>query len=166
VIAQQALVRSRPKQPVHSIRRTDHPKSSAVPAPEQSAPAPPRVVYENGLLTIVAENAPLEEILEQLRVSTGAAVATPGPLSQRVTAHLGPAPAAQVVSDLLHDLGFNYVIVGAPMQSILLAPRSAAPAAPSVPDPAAAARAEALRQQAILKAAQTGGDEGVDDKDH
>lgn len=73
VIAQQALVRSRPKQPVRSIRRTEHPKSSAVPGPEQRAPAAPPVVYENGLLTIVAEDATLAEILEQVRLRTGAA---------------------------------------------------------------------------------------------
>lgn len=80
---------------------------------DQLPAAPPTVTYQNGLLTIAAQNATLDEILREVRKSTGASIdIPPGAASGRVVAQLGPGGPRDVLALLLNGTSFNYVMVG------------------------------------------------------
>ena len=69
-----------------------HPKVTAVLVwpPEQLLPPPLIVVtYQEGALSVTAEDATLREVFERLNESTGAAVDAPA-MEERVDVHLGP----------------------------------------------------------------------------
>jgi hypothetical protein len=73
----------------------------------------PIVAYENGLLTIVAENVPLSEVMTALHNVMGTEIELPaGASDDRVWARLGPGPARKVLSDLLSNTDLNYIIQG------------------------------------------------------
>jgi hypothetical protein len=79
----------------------------------QSAPKPPEVTYEDGELTIIAENSLLSDILSALHSLMGAQIDLPASASgERIWVRLGPGPARKVVSDLLSNTELNYVIQG------------------------------------------------------
>lgn len=155
----------------HKVHKS---KPNAAPAPEptssQPAPAPSAVVsYQNGLLTITAENARLSDVIDRVRNSTGAVVEAP-PLNELVTVNLAPQPPAQVIAALLEGRHVNYVIVGGVVDStairaIQVMPEIAAGPEPAPPPPSVSAEAvDAETTAAMAKAlfiAQTGGDEGV-----
>jgi hypothetical protein len=83
-------------------------------SPEQMPPAPPQVTYQNGLLTIVATNSTLSDILHSVATRTGATVDAPPHLTgERVAAHIGPGTPRAVLSDLLTGPRFDYILVGA-----------------------------------------------------
>ncbi len=83
------------------------------------APVPPQVSFQNGLLTIVAPNSTLADVLRAVRKQTGAEIEIP-PASDRVVTHLGPGPVREVMADLLNGSRFNYVLLGSPADSSLL----------------------------------------------
>jgi len=103
--------------------------------PEQMPPSPPQVTYGNGLLTIVASNSTLSDILQAVAARTGATLDAPGNLTaQRVAVRLGPAPPLDVVADLL--AGLDYIVVGASndpeaIRKIILSPNTSS----SLPEP-------------------------------
>src|SRR6202521_3884786 len=74
----------------------------------------PQVSYENGLLTIVAQNSTLGDILRGVRKHTSADIELPATASERVVTHLGPAPAREVMAELLNGSRFNYILLGSP----------------------------------------------------
>ena len=81
------------------------------PAAEQQLVAPPQVTYEDGRLTIIAENSLLSEVMKALHATLGADIDLPaGVADQHIWVHLGPGPARRVVRDLLDGTEFNYVI--------------------------------------------------------
>jgi len=104
--------------------------------PEQMPPSPPQVTYGNGLLTIVASNSTLSDILQAVAARTGATLDAPASLTgQRVAARLGPARPLDVVADLL--AGLDYIVVGASndpeaIRNIILSPSTSS----SLPEPA------------------------------
>jgi hypothetical protein len=78
-------------------------------APEAGKPA--QVTYDDGKLTILAENSTLSEVLFAVRAATGTNIDLPGGAApQRIWIKLGPGPARQVLRDLLDSTEFNYVI--------------------------------------------------------
>jgi len=77
------------------------------------APVAPQVSYQNGQLTIVAPNSTLGDILRAVRKQLGAEIEVPD-AKERVVTHLGPAPAAEVMAELLNGSRFNYVLLGSP----------------------------------------------------
>ena len=77
------------------------------------APVAPQVSYQNGQLTIIAPNSTLGDILRAVRKQTGAEIEVPD-AKERVVTHLGPAPAAEVMAELLNGSRFNYVLLGSP----------------------------------------------------
>lgn len=77
-----------------------------------SAPVPPSVTMEDGMLTIDAPNSTLSDVLSGVRKATGAAIEGASP-SERVAVRLGPGKPAQVISALLRGTPYNYVILGA-----------------------------------------------------
>jgi hypothetical protein len=111
-------------QPAHRV----HTKKKALPPPLPSGtqgPVPqvpldaipaiaPQVTYEGGLLTIVAPNSTLGDILRSVRKHTAAEIEVPATASERVVTRLGPAPAREVMAELLNGSRFNYILLGSP----------------------------------------------------
>jgi len=77
-------------------------------------PVAPQVNFQNGLLTIIAPNSSLGDILRAVRQQTGAEIDIPADAHERVVTRLGPGPARDVIADLLNGSRFNYVLVGSP----------------------------------------------------
>jgi hypothetical protein len=119
------------------------PTPAPPPTPEQMPASPPQVTFDNGQLTIVAQNSTLGDILRAVRTKTGAAVEVPGNATERVVAKIGPGPAREVLASLLNGSHFNYVMLGSPTKAdmvdrIILTSKSGAEptAAASNPPPA------------------------------
>jgi AMIN domain len=89
-----------------------------------------RVQFSKGLLEIHAHNATLSEVLFQVEKHTGAEIAIPaGTEQERVEVDSGPAPATQVLADLLNGSDLNFVVVGSPadpnvLRSVILTHRT------------------------------------------
>ena len=81
----------------------------------------PQVTYQNGQLTIVASNSTLGDILRAVRKHTSAEIDIPANATERVVTNLGPGPARVVVAQLLNGSRFNYVLLGSPQDSTVLA---------------------------------------------
>ena len=73
---------------------------------------PPQVSYQGGMLTIVAENSSMGDILREVHRSTGAAIDVPANANERVVTRIGPGPARDVLAELLNGSAFNYVMIG------------------------------------------------------
>jgi hypothetical protein len=90
----------------------------------------PQVTYEDGQLTVIAENSSLSEVMRALRSALGADIDLPaGVVDQHIWVHLGPGPARRVLRDLLDGTEFNYVMQASDsdpdgIRSVLLTPRS------------------------------------------
>jgi len=137
-----------PPEPVASALLSP-PPSPLPPNPEQLPPVAPQVIYRNGLLSIIAENCTLSDILHAVGARTGATVEAPPNLSgQRVAARLGPGAPRAVMADLL--TGLDYIVVGASndpdaIRSIIVsnsAPFSSGPSSAPPPPPPQPAPAE------------------------
>lgn len=81
---------------------------------DQIPASPAKVSYQDGLLSISAENSTLGEILRDVRKITGATIEIPqgSGASERVVTRLGPGAPRDVLSGLLNGSPFNYVILG------------------------------------------------------
>ena len=144
------------------VRKAKPKRVAAVPAPPPVAPL--HVSYENGLLSIAAQDASLRDILAQLHQRTGATIKAPADVDERITVELGPGTAVQVVAALLEETHFNYLIAGAvnqpgAVQSIQLTVKPSFVAA-EAPAPAPE-HDRPVAPQGSAKANLTGGDEGV-----
>jgi hypothetical protein len=72
-----------------------------------------RVQFSKGQLEIHAHNATLSEVLFQIQSQTGAEIAIPAGTEQEgVFVDAGPAPANQVLAELLNGSNLNFVLVG------------------------------------------------------
>jgi hypothetical protein len=103
------------KRPTKQEQPAPTPPPAPPPPPptlEQMPALPPKVRFSNGLLSIVAENSTLSDILRAVRTQTGAAVEIPPNATERVVTHLGPGPAREVLASLLNGSHFNYVMLG------------------------------------------------------
>lgn len=80
----------------------------------------PQVNYQDGLLTIVAPNSTLGDILRGVRKHTSADIEIPATANERVVTRLGPGPAREVVAELLNGSRFNYILLGSPENASLL----------------------------------------------
>ncbi len=118
-----AATAATPQPQPSSKTRAPHKKASPdppapqAPAPpptlEQSPPTPPQVTYNNGQLTIVAQNATLSQVLRSVQSLTGASIEMPsGASSERVVGQLGPGQPRDVLNALLNGTKFNYIILG------------------------------------------------------
>jgi hypothetical protein len=77
----------------------------------------PQVSYTGGMLTIVAPNSTLGDILRGVRKYTAADIDVPATATERVVTRLGPAPAPEVVAELLNGSHFNYILLGSPQNA-------------------------------------------------
>src|SRR5580692_12567800 len=80
----------------------------------------PQVSFQDGLLTIVAPNSTLGDILRGVRKHTSADIEIPPTASERVVTRLGPGPAREVIAELLNGSHFNYILLGSPDNANLL----------------------------------------------
>ncbi|HXZ81051.1 MAG TPA: AMIN domain-containing protein [Terriglobales bacterium] len=112
------------------------PAPSSQPAPEAAGaevsgitPQKPKVIFQNGLLTIDAENSTMADILYEVSSQTGAQVDMPMAEGafERVVAKLGPGNPRDVMTQLLQGSSFTYLIVESPtgLQKIILTPKTA-----------------------------------------
>ena len=84
----------------------------APPTLSQLPATPPQVSYQNGMLTIVAQNSTLGDILREVHRTTGASIEVPPNATERVVGRMGPGPATDVLASLLNGSSFNYVLLG------------------------------------------------------
>jgi hypothetical protein len=124
--------------------------------PLDSIPAvAPQVTYQNGLLTIVAPNSTLGDILRSVHKNTSAEIEIPSNATERVATHLGPAPAREVIADLLNGSRFNYVLLGSPADANALVRVVLVAKTPEVPSPKTAQAANKTPDaQAAMDAAE------------
>jgi hypothetical protein len=99
----------------------------------QQPAVPPQVTYQGGMLTIVAQNSVLGDILREVHRLTGAAIDVPPNATERVVTKIGPGPARDVLADLLNGSTFNYVMIGSAadastVASVMLTTKSNGPA--------------------------------------
>jgi len=97
--------------------------------PEQMPPVPPKVTYQNGLLSVEATNSTLSDVLNGIRAKAGIQIEGIQGAQDRVAAKLGPAPAGVVLTGLLHGSRFDYMILGRVdqpdiVQRVILTPAS------------------------------------------
>ncbi len=102
------------------------------PTLEQMPAVPPKVTYQYGLLTIVARNSVLSDVLQAVKAKTGANIDIPPGASERVVAQIGPGPARDVLAKLLNGTHFNYVMLGTAsnpnaVATLILTPSSGGP---------------------------------------
>lgn len=113
--------------PTPAVTTQASPQQSAFPTPavspepaisgaplsaEQQPTSPPQVAFNNGILTIIADNSSLGDILRAVHHQTGATVDMPGNATERVVGKFGPGPVRDVLSMLLNGSHFNYVLLG------------------------------------------------------
>jgi len=114
--------------------------------PSQMPSVPPRVSYQQGQLTVIAENSTLGDIFGAIRNATGIKIETQGgPSGDRVAAKIGPAPAKEVLLSLLQGSRYDYVMLGSvtdpeQVERVILTPKTAGatqtasvPAQPQMP---------------------------------
>ena len=101
----------------------------------------PDVSYQDGLLTIVAPNSTLGDILRGVRKHTSADIEIPATATERVVTRLGPAPAREVMAELLNGSRFNYILLGSPSDANALVRVVLVAKTPDTPSPADAAAA-------------------------
>jgi hypothetical protein len=108
------------------------------PANEKAVPA--TVTWDSQGLRIEAANSSLSQILQDVATATGTKVEGYD-ADQRVFGDFGPGPARDVLSQLLHGSGYNFVMIGEQGQGtprqLVLSSRHAGPATKDVkPSPA------------------------------
>jgi hypothetical protein len=110
------------KPPAALVEQPAPPQVPAPPPTTSQLPATaPQVSYGNGLLTVVANNSTLGDILNAVRSKTGASIDYPANQAQdRVVASYGPGPATQVLASLLNGSRFDYILLGSPGRPDLL----------------------------------------------
>ena len=111
------------KHPVKKEQPAPAPEPPPPPPPltlEQMPASPPKVSFRDGMLTIVAENSTLGDVLRAVRSQTGAAVEVPANATERVVSNLGPGPARDVLAALINGSHFNYVMLGSPTNPALV----------------------------------------------
>jgi hypothetical protein len=133
-------------------------------------PIAPQISYQDGLLTIVAPNSTLGDILRGVRKHTSADIEIPPTASERVVTRLGPAPAREVMAELLNGSRFNYILLGSPenantlVKVVLVAKTPEAPAAQAdgtAPPQAAATPAEAPQAEAAEETTDDSADQAA-----
>jgi hypothetical protein len=91
------------------------PATAVVDVPQTALPPAPAVTvsYENGMLRVHADKATLSQVLYEVHLRTGADIAIPaGAEQEKVSADLGPAPARDVLGELLNGSAYNFIFVG------------------------------------------------------
>lgn len=129
----------RPAATVPSAAASAEQQSTVPPTLANSPPQPPDVRFQNGLLSIHAENSTLADVLNDVRSKTGTQIQVPpGASTERVVVQQGPAPLRDALVALLQGSGFDYIILGSAqnpetVERVLLTPHVANSAAAMQP---------------------------------
>jgi hypothetical protein len=86
-----------------------------IPPMEQASPhrPVPQVAYADGKLQIAAQHVELGDILDAIRVHTGAVISAPLAITAKpVSIKLGPATLLDVMTDLFETAECNYIVLG------------------------------------------------------
>jgi hypothetical protein len=127
------------KKPVAQVQQQPQPAPvppPPPPTPEQLPAVPPKLTFQNGQLTIVAQNSTLGDILRDVHSKTGATIDVPGAAAERVVGQFGPGSPRDVLATLLNGSHFNYVMVGTPsspdsVAQVILTPKTGGETAPA-----------------------------------
>jgi hypothetical protein len=149
VVGQADTQNAPPPHRVHSKKKAavppPLPSGTQGPVPQVPLDAIPAVApdvhYQDGLLTIVAPNSTLGDILRGVRKHTSADIDIPATATERVVARLGPAPAREVMAELLNGSRFNYILLGSPADANALVRVVLVAKTPDTPPPGDAAAA-------------------------
>lgn len=123
------------QKPAGKKARSQRAEAARPPLPQELPPVAPTVTYRGGLLTIVAQNSTLQDILAGVRKATGATVDAPAASAgERVATHLGPGQPRDVLAALLNGSRFDYILLSSPenpggVRRLILSPRSGSGAA-------------------------------------
>jgi hypothetical protein len=124
-----------------------------LPAASPKLPAsPPRVSFQNGQLTVIAENSSLVDTLNAIRAATGIKIEGAGGGGDRIMAKIGPAPVRDVLLSLLEGSRYDFAILGAEADAqkidrLVLSPRMASGSTPATPVPTQPAQDDAGNAQ-------------------
>jgi hypothetical protein len=121
----------------------------------QRPPQRAQVTYADGVLSISADNASLNQILRQIASDTGMKI-TGGVADERVFGRYGPAEPAQILAALLDGTGSNMILVhreGEANAELILTPRQGGATPPS-PNSQAFDEKPAHRESPPIRAAQ------------
>jgi hypothetical protein len=89
------------------------PAQPVVLPPSQTPPSPPRISYAGGKLTVVANNATLDDVLTGVGKAIGAHMEGGGSQGvERVFGQFGPASPSQVLNTLLVGSRYDFILVG------------------------------------------------------
>lgn len=134
-------------QPVNAAQPPNQPQSNPVapvqgqgfigppvpipPTPEQMPPGAPKIVFQDGLLTVESINSRLSDILNAIHNKAGIQFEGLQSGSDRVAGKFGPARCGEVITSLLSGSRYDYVIVGVPenpalVQRVILNPSASA----------------------------------------
>jgi AMIN domain-containing protein len=124
-----------------SLVNTNYPTTGAhLSVPVAPPPRPALEVYfRRGLLSISSNKASLSEVLFAIHQQTGAEIAIPaGAEQEQVAAEIGPAPAPEVLSQLLNGSKFNFLILSSTsdprsLDRVILSSRPEGPMPPPPP---------------------------------
>src|SRR5262249_14810555 len=121
------------------------PASSTSDSSTQAQPL--TVTFSAGKLMISAQNCSLQQVLDAVRLQTGAVIEGPAFDSSRVTVQLGPDDPMKVIAGLLYASRFNYIIAAGPFthkpEKIVLSARNSVPMNRPEPPPVIAQSAPA-----------------------
>jgi hypothetical protein len=169
-----ALADTETAHPAHKVKKqalAPLPSGTQGPVPQvplDAIPAvAPQVSYQDGLLTIVAPNSTLGDILRGVRKHTAAEIEIPATANERVVTRLGPAPARDVMAELLNGSRFNYILLGSPQDAnalvrVVLVAKAAPEAPPAQPGAAAVATAaEATESDSVDDASDDTADQAA-----
>jgi len=126
-----------------AIPTSNEPVTEVAAAP---APEPPKVTvtFHDGKLRLSSEKGSLADVLNEVRLQTGAEIAVPaGAEQERVVATIGPATPREVLSQLLNGSRYNFIIVGTDadpnqLERVVLSPKASmdgSQAAPTEQEP-------------------------------
>jgi hypothetical protein len=99
------------------------------------------VSFRRGLLSISSNKATLSEVLSAVHEQTGAEIAIPaGAEEEQVVADIGPAPAPEVLAQLLNGSKFNFMILSSSsdpraLDRVILSSRPEGPMPMAQPQP-------------------------------
>jgi hypothetical protein len=111
------------------------------PVSESPVQSPLQVSFHDGMLGIHADKVTLSQVLFAVQQSTGAEIAIPaGAEQEKVVADISPAPAAEVLAQLLNGSKFNFLILSGPqdphrLDRVILTARAEGSYVPSPPAP-------------------------------
>ena len=102
---------AKPEPPVAAVAPIVQPPPPPPDWPVNDKPVPASVSWNGRNLTIAATNASLQQILTEVSTATGVKVEG-AEADQRIFGSFGPAPAREVLSQLLDGSGYNVLIIG------------------------------------------------------